>query len=129
MPRLVVLLIAALALLVCGLAGCGGETAYTDAGQPISAKVGGEFVIAQESNPSTGYSWQPTYDMTQLQLVERKFQQKEGASGRVGAGGTESFQFKALKTGNAQITLVYKRVWEEQSEGQKTEVFTVNVTQ
>lgn len=129
MARFLVLLIAVPALLICGLAGCGGAKTYTDAAQPISAKVGGEFVIAQESNPSTGYSWQPTYEMSQLQLVERTFQQKEGTSGMVGAGGTESCRFRALKDGNAQLTLVYKRAWEQQSEGQITKVFTVVIAQ
>ena len=129
MARLLVLLIAVPALLICGLAGCGGAGTYTDAAQPISVKVGAEFVIAQESNPSTGYSWQPTYEMSELQLVERTFQQREGTGGTVGAGGTESFRFRALKGGSARLTLVYKRSWEQQSEGQITKVFTVNIAQ
>ena len=127
MVRLLMLLVAVPALLICGLVGCGGATTYTDANQPINVKVGGEFIVALESNPSTGYSWQPTYEINLLQLAERKFEQKKGTSGLVGASGTESFRFRALQKGNTQVTLIYKRAWEEQSEGQTTKVFTVSI--
>lgn len=127
MVRLLMLLAAVPALLISGLVGCGGEMTYTDTSQPIGVRVGGEFTIALESNPSTGYSWQPTYEMDLLQLVEREFEQKKGTSGLVGAGGTESFRFKALQQGSTEITLTYRRSWEEQSEGQTTKVFAVSI--
>ncbi|GAJ11551.1 unnamed protein product, partial [marine sediment metagenome] len=34
--------------------------------------------------------------------------------GVVGAGGTELFRFRALKSGEVEITMVYKRLWEEE---------------
>ena len=45
--------------------------------------------------------------------------------GVVGAGGTELFRFKALESGEVEITMVYKRTWEEEVLDQK--VFTVDV--
>jgi inhibitor of cysteine peptidase len=103
----------------------GGAKAYTDPSQRIDAAVGEEFVIALDSDPSTGYSWQPTYDTTLLLLEERVFQQAEGSGGLVGARGTESFRFKALHGAITDITLVYKRPWEQLSEGQTKKTFTV----
>jgi len=43
----------------------------------------------------------------------------------LGAGGTELFRFEALKKGEVEITMVYKRSWEEEILQQK--VFTVEV--
>ena len=45
--------------------------------------------------------------------------------GLVGAGGTELFRFKALKKGEAEITMSYKRSWETEILDQKA--FTVDV--
>ncbi len=43
----------------------------------------------------------------------------------VGAGGVDYFRFKALKAGETEIYMVYKRSWEE--EGIEQKVFTVNI--
>jgi inhibitor of cysteine peptidase len=120
------LLLAALAI---GLAGCIGEVAtYTDAGQAIDTGVNQEFVIALGSNPSTGYSWQASYDETMLELVGGQSTYKEEAKkGMVGAGGVEYFRFKALKTGRTEVTLVYKRPWEEPTPQDLTKVFTIHI--
>jgi predicted secreted protein len=108
-------------LSACLLAGCGTEVkAYTDPGQTIDIGADSEFaiLIALESNPSTGYSWQASYDESLLELVEESYE-------LVGAGGTELFRFKALEKGEAEITMVYKRPWETEILEQK--VFTVDV--
>ncbi len=115
---------------VAGLAaGCVGEVeTYTDSGQAISVGINQEFVIALGSNPTTGYSWQVSYDQSRLELIggASTYQaSKEVEQGTVGAGGIEYFHFKALKAGEAEVTLVYQRSWEEELLEQK--VFTVNV--
>ena len=121
-----VLLLVALAAIFLA-AGCVGEVrTYSDSGQTISIGVNHEFVIALGSNPTTGYSWQESYDETVLELVEKTYEPGEQAKqGAVGAGGVEYFRFKVLKAGKTEITLVYKRPWEEETIDQK--VFTVIV--
>ncbi len=87
-----------------------------------------EFVIliALESNPTTGYSWEADYDETVLELVQNSYEPGEFAKqGAVGAGGTEFFRFKALKSGEIKITMSYKRPWEQDILDQK--VFTVDI--
>jgi len=112
--------------IACLVAGCVGEVkTYTDSGQTISIGINQEFVIALGSNPTTGYSWQESYDETMLELVGGESTYKESKEGVVGAGGIEYFRFKALKAGETEITLVYKRPWEEEIVEQK--VFTVNI--
>jgi len=109
--------------------GCSSTVqAYTDPEVTIDVGANDEFVIliALESNPSTGYSWEASYDETRLELVEETYELGEYAKqGLVGAGGTELFRFKALKSGEANITMEYKRPWEEEVLEQK--VFTVEV--
>lgn len=90
--------------------------------------VNKEFVIliALESNPTTGYSWEAIYDKTVLELVEETYELGEYAKqGVVGAGGTELFRFKALKSGKVEITMVYNWWWEQEVLDQK--VFTVDI--
>ncbi len=114
---------------ICMLAGCVGEVkTYTDSGQAIDIGGNQEFVIALGSNPTTGYGWQESYDENILELVEKTYKLgKEAKQGLVGAGGVEYFRFKALKTGETEITLVYKRPWEEPTPQDVTKVFTVSI--
>ena len=110
-------------------AGCIGEVkTYTDSGQTIDIGVNQEFVIALGSNPTTGYGWQESYDENMLELVEKTYKLgKEAEQGMVGAGGVEYFRLKPLKTGKTEITLVYKRPWEEPTPQDVTKVFTINI--
>ncbi len=113
----------------CLVAGCVGEIkTYTDSGQTISIDANQEFIIALGSNPTTGYMWQESHDESMLKLVESKYEAgKEAKQGVVGAGGVEYFHFKALKTGETEITLVYKRPWEKPAPQDVTEVFTISI--
>lgn len=111
------------------MAGCGGAVkAYSNPEQPIDIGINKDFIIliALESNPTTGYSWEVSYDETMLELVEQTYELGEYAKlGVVGAGGTELFRFKALESGETEITMVHKRAWEEEVIDQK--VFTIEV--
>jgi len=110
----------------CLVAGCVGEVeTYTDPGQMVTIGAGQQFVIALGSNPTTGYSWQESYDQTMLELVEKTYKE-EAKQGVVGAGGVEYFRFKALKTGETEITLTYEQPWEGGGVGE-TKVFTIKI--
>jgi inhibitor of cysteine peptidase len=110
---------------ICLVAGCVGEVeTYTDPGQAIEIGTNQEFVIALGSNPTTGYGWQESHDATMIELVE-KIYKEEAKEGVVGAGGVEYFRFKTLNKGETEITLVYKRQWEEEFLAQK--IFTIDI--
>jgi inhibitor of cysteine peptidase len=113
-------------LAACLVAGCTVET-YSDEGQAIDTEVNQQFVIALGSNPTTGYSWEASYDETMLELVGGESEYEEPGEGLVGAGGVEYFRFKALKTGRTEVTLVYKRGWEEPTPDDLTKVFVVHI--
>ena len=114
-------------LLVTGCAG--GVKPYTDSTQTINTGTNQKFIIALDSNPTTGYSWQASYEESMVELVEARYEIPEMEKhervkqGIVGGGGIEYFQFKALKAGKTEVTLAYKRTWEEENLYQK--VFTV----
>jgi inhibitor of cysteine peptidase len=121
-----VLILVAVVVLTLGLvAGCVGVKTYKDVGENIDISVGQEFIIALGSNPTTGYSWQASYDETMLELVggESTYEPEETDKDIVGAGGTEFFRFKALASGEVEITMTYAQPWEGGGVGE-TKVFT-----
>lgn len=121
-----VLILVAVVVLTLGLvAGCVGVKTYKDVGENIDISVGQEFIIALGSNPTTGYSWQASYDETMLELVggESTYEPEETDEKVVGAGGTEFFRFKALAAGEIEITMTYAQHWEGGNVGE-TKVFT-----
>ena len=113
-------------LAVCLVAGCGGGVkTYVDPEEKISVGIEDEFVIALDSNPTTGYDWEESHDPYKLILIEKKYEPDEKAAGLVGAGGTQHFRFTSQKTGETEITFVYKRPWETEFLEQK--VFKVDI--
>jgi inhibitor of cysteine peptidase len=121
----VVALILTLSMLA---AGCGGDDVktYSDAGAAIKVKVNGEFIIALDSNPTTGYSWKVLYEESQFELVSDDYVQDEKETMMTGVGGTQYLRVKALKSGDYEITMNYQRSWE--SEPVQQVVFSVKVS-
>ncbi|MFX0017614.1 MAG: protease inhibitor I42 family protein [Promethearchaeota archaeon] len=69
-----------------------------------------EFSIILDSNPTTGYSWFPLFDKSFLELRDRSIKMN---SKKYGSSSKEVFRFNPLKCGNTNLTMVYKREWEE----------------
>ncbi len=94
-------------------------------------KVDEVVAITLESNPSTGFSWFATSSNPDIiaQAGESQYQevQSDTAKPVVGAAGTETLSFKALKAGTATLTLDYKRGWETDVAPEKTITITVEV--
>ena len=97
--------------------GCGtNEAIITDSGngRQITVKTGDVVTVSLDSNPTTGYSWQVIeIDNTVLiQDGDPEYKQDAGSAGLVGAGGTETFRFKATGSGETSLKLGYRRPWE-----------------
>jgi len=86
--------------------------------------VGEEFTIHLESNPTTGYRWHPVYDGTLLKLISNDFTLPP--SRLIGEGGTEHFNFRAIKLGRTTIKMLYNRRWEK--ENLKEKEFSIRIT-
>ena len=79
----------------------------TDVTQGNAALVskGQNFTIQLQSNPSTGYHWEPAYDNSTFTLTNRAFVSSVSTqSAVVGAGGTDVFTFQGTKQGTSVIT-------------------------
>jgi inhibitor of cysteine peptidase len=115
--------------LVTGLSGCGTEVkAFTEPVQLINTNVNQEFTIALEANQTTGYSWQPVFDNTFLELVSQEYKENDNTGKQImGAGGTAYFHFKSLKSGETKITFSYYRPWETPKAEDQTLTFTIYV--
>jgi len=79
----------------------------------IEATCMKEFSITLDANPSTGYSWVPSFDTKYLELRDRSFKPHDKESKRMGSSSKEVFTFTPIQRGNTTITLTYKREWEE----------------
>ena len=67
-------------------------------------------------------------DETMLELVEKTYKPTEEAEHKiVGAGGVDYFRFKALKAGETEINMVYKRSSEDPTPQDEVKVFTVTL--
>lgn len=95
----------------------------TDNSDNLEVKVGEEFTIKLESNPTTGYKWQPLFDNSILTFISSNF---IPATKMFGAAGMQRFNFKATKAGRTSIELFYKRPWEKGHVKEKQ--FSVNAT-
>ncbi len=94
---------------------CGGEGepgSYADPSQAIQVKSGDEFVIALESNPTTGYSWEESSDSAMVELLKTDYKPDDADEGVTGSGGTDHFTYKALQAGETKIELTYGQHWD-----------------
>lgn len=99
---------------------------YSDPSESISVKANQSFIIALESNHTTGYAWQESHDAGMLTLLDTTYIPDSTSTNIVGAGGADRFTFKAIKTGQTTVTLTYSRSWAPSDTDTKDE-FTVNV--
>ena len=124
MKRLVVFVFV-LVMVVSLVSGCGGVKTYVDPEEKISVGIEDEFIIALDANPTTGYDWEVSCDWYKLQLEEEKYSPDEKTEVLSGTGGTKYFRFSASKTGETDVTFVYKRPWETEIVEQR--VFEVEI--
>lgn len=89
-----------------------------------NVKQSQQFQIVLKSNPSTGYSWNVSYNPKYLKLVSQEYV-SSNIVGMVGAPGKQIFTFKALKIGETSVTFNYLRTWENQIV--KTEQYKVKI--
>jgi predicted secreted protein len=88
--------------------------------------LGKPFQISLKANPTTGYKWTASYDKKFLKLTGETY--KRDASmpkTHVGVGGTATFSFLPVKTGETSINFRYKRPWKREVAEKKT--FVINI--
>jgi len=93
----------------------------------ITTKVGEEFTITLDSNPTTGYQWKLSDNFTEgiVKLVKSEYMDPE--TEMVGVGGNEIWTFKAIEPGETTVDLEYVRPWETGVEPVVVKSFGVTV--
>ncbi len=74
-------------------------------GNAVLVSQGQNFTLRLQSNPSTGYRWEPIYDDSSLGFINRAFVSNVSTRSVpiVGAGGTDLFTFQATKQGTTVV--------------------------
>jgi inhibitor of cysteine peptidase len=72
--------------------------------------LGDVLTIRLESNPTTGYSWEASFDEEYVRFMGEDYQRTSMA---IGGGGIVELTFLALKEGKTMITMRLKRPWED----------------
>ncbi|KAJ3368030.1 hypothetical protein GGF31_006863 [Allomyces arbusculus] len=84
-------------------------TAMTLPPQTMNVRVGDQFQVTLDENPSTGFTW--SFYMVQPIFATNgdEFRPKAGVRMQVGAGGTRTFKFTATAVGSGAITFEQRR--------------------
>lgn len=98
-------------------------------GKDLLLDRGDLLVVHLPANRTTGYGWQPSYSAKGVLKPEGGafYLANRASSHLVGSGGTESWIFRAEKTGNITLTLGYVRPWEKGKAPERTVAWPVTV--
>ena len=96
---------------------------------PIDEEVyvnGKTAVISLASNPTTGYEWSYEIVGSSVEFKEKSYTSDDKTGKLIGAGGTDSFTFEAVKDGKTTVIFTYARSWEATDSTTRTFTFTVS---
>ena len=125
MKQLIFIIVTLLSILLSSVASsCTSRTgdevliSEKDDGGAIELNTGQQLILTLNSNPTTGYSWQVLEidEAVLRQVGSSEYTQNPAAEQVVGAGGTDTFRFEAVDSGEFKLTLGYARPWEERSD-------------
>lgn len=90
---------------------------YAEAPTPTWYELNEEqmvLTLTLPANPSTGYAWEYTItDEESLALVKEEYIPDDNSGQLIGSGGTWVASFVGEKPGDVELTLNYKRSWED----------------
>lgn len=91
-------------------------------GGTIRVLPGETIRVKLRSNPSTGFSWAlgPLEEGVFETSGESEFEADSHREGEVGYGGCEIWKFKAERSGETELSLVYARPWEDEGPAART---------
>ena len=107
-------LIASVLLVLAFAAGCTKNVAVNEEmnGGSVVLEQGQTLVLKLTSNPTTGYDWE-IVDLNTAILEQVGEVEYKSDSALIGSGGVNTYTFKAVGSGNMQLSLVYHRSWEK----------------
>ncbi len=105
------------------------ELNEADDGKTVEAAVGTRLFVRLRGNPTTGYQWQlaKAPDPALTSLGDAQYAPDRQTPVAMGAGGTFTFSFRAVRPGAATVRLVYVRPWEKDKPPEQTFTLTAQV--
>ncbi len=126
-----VILLCALGCATTGQAPPGSSPRITvsEPGGRATLTVGQELAVELRTNVTTGYRWELVPPVPEVVTVIEagSYSAAPGSEGRVGAGGTTLFVFRAVQPGKGEVNLAYRRPWETDVAPARTVRFDVEV--
>lgn len=90
------------------------ELTAADSAAPVQASVGDVFILRLDSNISTGYGWSWDQSAAAGVVVQDGDPQAMFSNpGMPGAGGVQTWRFRAATRGEGDLHLDYRRSWEK----------------
>jgi len=85
-----------------------------EAGRAVTLGPGDELQVRLAANRTTGYRWQLADDPAPILASEAEvtYEPLDTAGGRLGAGGTDVWRFRAAAAGRTELVFEYWRPWE-----------------
>lgn len=85
-----------------------------DLSKRIECEIGDAIMLEVDTNPSTGYNWLVKNPETYQVILESRQIEKTNTT-LVGSKAKETFVFRCVNKGDANIELLYKRAWEKET--------------
>ncbi len=85
-----------------------------DAGALVEMSVAQQVVVKLEGNPTTGYAWEVA-QISGPAVAQAGDPDYESESDADGSGGTFTFRFEAVAPGSAEVVMLYRRSWEDET--------------
>jgi len=128
---LTIALVLFLSITIYIFSGCtitGKTYAESNNGDNLNLKINDVITIKLESNATTGYKWNLSEESNSdiIALVSSDYTEKENKDNLVGAGGFETFTFKAVSNGSITLIITYNRPWEKDVQPEK--IFKLNIS-
>ena len=95
----------------------------------IGIPVGGTLMVTLCSNPTTGFQWSESANISDTSVLEQlshEFIPPQGAN-QTGAAGQEVWTFQALSEGDSTVSFEYSRPWQGGEKGEWTFELLVEV--
>jgi Predicted secreted protein len=101
----------------------------SDAGRTIDVTRGDRIVIQLRGNRTTGYTWTLAAGDPDVltSLGEPTYTPDAASADTVGAGGVETWSFRASRNGQVELRFDYRRPWEHDVPATRTVLYTLNV--
>ena len=125
-PFLIILLTACLSMT---LSAARLDVTDEENGKDLLLNRGDLLVVYLPANRTTGFGWQATFSKAGILKTEGDafYLANRTSAHLVGSGGTETWIFRADKSGNTTLTFGYARPWEKGKAPEKTVAWPVTV--